>query len=103
MATIQEIGTQWGQLVSPVREAFLGACLVAAYQIVNEAPETENHANRLAWAQVILSGDDAAVLAKVLAMVRYALASNATFQADPRGTCVESGQFIVNSQVDILA
>lgn len=101
--SFQEIGEQWAECANPVRSCFLGACLIAAAAIKNEVPETANHVKRLAWADVILAGDDAAVLAKVIQHVRYALATNATFQADPRGVAVSSADYVVNSQIDILA
>lgn len=84
-------------------ERWLGACLVAAYAILNEAAETENHADRLVWANVMLGTDAAAVQAKVTAMMKYAIASNATLQADPVGASDNDIQFIVNSQINIMA
>lgn len=103
MATLAEIGNFWETQAGGQYQRWLGGCLKAAYDVANEAPETTNHAARLAWANVILDGDEAATRSKVTAMLKYAIASNATLQADPAGIDDNGILFIVASQLDTLA
>ena len=103
MATLSQIGNFWQVRAGYQYERWLGACLVAAYAIINEDPATSNHANRIAWANVMLGDDEAAVAAQVRAHVKYAIASNATLQGDPEGIDDSGIQFIVNSQIDTFA
>ena len=103
MATLSQIGNFWAVRAGYQYERWLGGCLVAAYNIINEDPETSNHANRLTWANVMLGDDEAAVGAQVRAHVKLAIASNATLQGDPEGIDDGGIQFIVNSQIDTLA
>jgi len=101
--TLASIGNFWATRSGSEYERWLGACLEASYQIKNEAPETENHAARLAWATVLLESSEAEITAKVQEMMRYAIASNATLQAET-STINDAGiQFIVASQINILA
>lgn len=103
MATLSAIGNFWETRAGQQYERWLGACLKSAYDVLNEDVGTTNHADRLVWANVILSGDDAATRAKVQAMMKYAIASNATIQADPDGASDNDILFVVASQLDILA
>jgi len=61
----------------------LGACLLKAGVILSEDPQTANHANRLIWANAILSQDQQAVFRRAREMKNYALATNADVQFDP--------------------
>ena len=81
----------------------LGACLVAASAIKTESAGTTNHTARLAWANVILLGTEADVLAKVYAHLRYAIGSNAGFQSTLDAATDSGIQTAVNAQIDILA
>lgn len=103
MATLSEIGNFWETRAGGQYERWLGACLKTAYDVLNESGATENHADRLVWANVILGGDEAATQAKVRAMMKYAISSNATLQANPTGAVDNDILFIVASQLDILA
>jgi hypothetical protein len=103
MATLSSIGNFWTTLAGTQYERWLGACLTSAYAVLNEAPETANHADRLVWANVMLGGDESATKAKVSAMMKYAIASNATIQTDPVGATDNDILFVVASQLDILA
>jgi hypothetical protein len=103
MATLADIGNFWATRAGAQYERWLGACLKAAYDVLNEDPGTENHADRLTWANVILGGDDAATAAKVYAHMKYAIASNATIQGNPDGASDNDIQFVVNSQLNTLA
>jgi hypothetical protein len=101
---LTNIADAWGSdETSVVFKRFLAACLVAASNVLNEAGNTPNHANRLIWANAMLSNDPASVNARVRQHVRHAAATNATFQADPVNIDDGSVQFIVNSQIDLFA
>jgi hypothetical protein len=101
--SLAEIGNFWTVKAGAQYERWLGACLKAAYDIKNESEQTENHANRLAWANVMLGGDEAAVSAAVKNHMKYGIASNATLQAQTDTIDDNGVQFIVNSQINILA
>jgi predicted transcriptional regulator len=88
---------------TPQYERWLGGCLQAAYNVLNEAEATENHANRLVWANSILTGSEDAVKAKVQAMMKYAIASNVTIQAAPTDCTDNDIAFVVAGQLNILA
>ena len=103
MATLAEIGNFWKTRGGRMAERFLGACLKAAYAIQNEAPETENHTKRLAWATVILTGAEGEVEAKAFGMMRYAIASNASLQTTLDGATDSDIEYIVASQINALA
>ena len=103
MATLSDIGNFWETRAGTQYERWLGACLKSAYDVLNESGATENHADRLVWANVILGGDEAATRAKVTAMMKYAIASNATIQANPTGASDNDILFVTASQLDILA
>ena len=102
MANYTSIGNLWYTIGAPVRDQWLGACLKTAFDVHNESPETSNHAKRLAWATVILTGAEAEVVAKVSAMVRYALVTNAAFQTNPAGCSDSDVAYIIASQLDAL-
>jgi hypothetical protein len=53
MATLVEIVSLWGSN-NDLAQRFMGGCIKAAWDVMNEAPETANHANRLALARKIL-------------------------------------------------
>ena len=103
MATLSDIGNFWETRAGQQYQRWLGACLKSAYDVLNEAPETENHADRLVWANVILGGDEAATRDKVQAMMKYAIASNATIQAEPTDCTDNDILYVVASQLNILA
>jgi hypothetical protein len=79
---------------------FTAACLVAARDIRAESDQTPNHQARLEWANVLFTGDIDTVRTRVRKVVRYAIASNSTFQAE--GVAIDDGgiQFIVNSSIE---
>lgn len=103
MATLSEIGNFWETRAGQQYQRWLGACLKSAYDVFNESGATENHADRLVWANVIMGGDEAATRAKVQAMMKYAIASNATIQASPTDCTDNDILYVVASQLDILA
>jgi hypothetical protein len=83
--------------------AFQGRCLVASWKaaqdIMAEAPQTADHARRLAWATNVLR-DTAAITPKQLAMQ---VLRNATIAANPVTASDNDLQFQVNSVVaDLL-
>ena len=93
----------WSGQSGTLKAKFVGACLVAASQIVAEAPETENHANRLTWANTVLLGSVGEVEALSMAHLRYGLATNATLQSAGDDATDNDVQFVVNSQINTLA
>lgn len=103
MVTLASIGNFWATRAGAQYERWLAACLTSAYQILNEAPETENHADRLVWANVMLGADESAVQSAVWRMMKYAIASNATIQANPDGAADNDILYVVASQVDLLS
>jgi len=100
---LSDLGNFWEVKSAQQYQRWLGACLVAAYAIVNEDGGTANHANRLIWANAILGGEAADVRSKVEAHMKYAIASNATLQASPTDIDDNGIQFIVNSQINTFA
>ena len=103
MATLSDIGNFWATRAGSQYERWLGGCLKMAYDVTNEDAGTANHADRLVWANVILGTDESAVASKVTQMMKYAIASNDTIQADPIGAADNDILFVVASQLDILA
>lgn len=100
---LADIYNCWAGQSGLLKAKFLGACLVASYAILNEDAGTANHANRLAWANAILTGTVADVEAKAMQHLRYAIASNATLQAAGEAATDNDVQFIVNSQINTFA
>jgi hypothetical protein len=84
MATHTDLGNAYSE---PENGAlfvkFIGACLLKAAAIRTESGATTNHANRLVWANAILSSDQTAVYARVRASKNYALATDANVQFSP--------------------
>jgi len=93
----------WAGQSGLLKAKFLGACLVAAYAIINEDGGTANHANRLTWANVVLNGTVADVEAEAMQHLRYAIASNATLQSVGDAATDSDVQYIVNSQINTFA
>lgn len=87
----------------PIFLRFQAACLIAARDVRAESDNTLNHANRLSWAVGMLTSDLGWVRARVYEHIRYAISSNGAFQT--AGVDIIDGdiQFIVNSQIDLLA
>lgn len=98
-----DIYNAWRGESGVLRKKFIGACLKAAFDILNENPGTGNHANRLIWAQSIVAGTVAEVEEKALQHLRYAAASNATIQSAGDDSTDNDVQYVVNSQIDIFA
>jgi hypothetical protein len=93
----------WSAEGGPLHCRFVAACLVAAKDVVEEAPETANHVNRLIWAGAVLNGDETTVRTKAKQVQRYAAASNATLQTVGEAATDNDVQYIVNSLIDTLA
>lgn len=81
-----------------LKERVGGACLKAAYDIVNEDPVTANHANRMIWAQEVLQN----FMTKANQMYLTVLA-NATIQASGTNSTDNDIQFVVNSLINQFA
>ena len=98
-----DIYNAWRGESGALKAKFVGACLKAAYDILNEDAGTANHANRVVWANVIVAGTMAEAEEKALQHLRYAVASNATIQAAGNDSADNDVQFVVNSQIDTFA
>lgn len=75
-----------------------GACLVASRDILNEAPATANHTNRIIWANVAKKNPKD--------MARRMLVSvldNASVAATVPAATDNDVQFVVNSLIDTFA
>jgi hypothetical protein len=70
----------------------------AAQDILNEDPETSNHANRLVWAKVAIVN----TIEKTYSMMWY-IASNATIAADPENATDNDIQYVVNGSINYFA
>jgi len=93
----------WAAQTGTLRAKFVAACLKAAYDIMNENAGTENHANRLIWANSVMLGSIAEVEALASQHLRYGMASNATLQSACEAATDNDVQYIVNSQINIFA
>lgn len=93
----------WAGQSGLLKAKFMGACLKAAYDILNEDAGTTNHANRVTWANVMLSGTVAEAESQAMQHLRYAIASNATLQSAGDAVTDNDVQYIVNSQIDTFA
>jgi len=90
MATLAEIGNAYAEPSDgALFRRFLGQCIESAGTIMAESVETPNHANRLIWANAILSDDQEAVYRRVRQMKNYALATNADVRYSPEN-CLDS-------------
>ena len=100
MATLEQIADLYagGNLFF---KRVVGACLSAAWDIVNEDAGTENHANRLIWAEDVLGG---VANAETRAKRIFGLVlSNATIQSSGDASTDNDIQFVVNSFINTVA
>lgn len=103
MATLLEIGVIYTTPdTDPLFSRFKAAVLIAARDIRAEEPNTTNHGPRVDWANVVFNGDDSQINPLVRRHLRYAIASNSTFQSSGDQIDDSGIQFIVNSQIDAL-
>jgi len=79
------------------RQAFVAA-LKSAADIRNEDAGTDNHANRMVWAQSVEQDPKAMVME-----MRYRIMENATIQAAPTEATDNDVQFVVSSLIDDFA
>jgi hypothetical protein len=68
------------------------ARIKAAWNVVNEAPETANHTARKAWAESVIADSKA-----TLGNEYIWFCSNATIQADPDGSTDDDVDYVVAS------
>jgi|JI9StandDraft_1071089.scaffolds.fasta_scaffold487394_2 hypothetical protein len=98
-----DIGQIYGEDgTSDLFKRFQAACLIAAKDIKTEDPQTALHEQRMAWADVILQSEPNQSTFRVLRHLRYAIATNAAFQAAGVAITDNDIQFIINSQVNVL-
>ena len=79
----------------------MGACMKAAWDIINEDAGTDNHANRLVWALDVVSGY-AAAEARAKTIFGLVL-SNATIQTSGDASTDNDIQFVVNGFINTVA
>lgn len=84
-----------------LRKQVTVACQKAATDILNEAPATENHAQRMQWARKVLRASGGTV-AEAERMI-WEVLTNASIQANPTGATDNDVQFVVNGLVDTFA
>jgi uncharacterized protein YgbK (DUF1537 family) len=75
-----------------------GACLMAATAIENEAPETQNHVNRMIWMASVRTNPKAMARTMLVAMLE-----NPTLAADVVNATDEAVQWVLNSLVNTFA
>jgi hypothetical protein len=100
MATLQEIYTL-AQGMNNLHARVASACLKASWAIRNESPETENHTERLAWANAILSSKQGMMDAATM-MFLYFL-SNTTIQTLGDQASDNDIEFVVSSFINVMA
>jgi len=84
-----------------LKKRILGACLQAAWDIRNEDAGTDNHANRLTWANAVLSGvDEARSCADDLVGLVW---SNPTIQTSLDESTDNDVQFVVDGFINTVA
>jgi hypothetical protein len=98
MATYTELYNLYAS-GSSLLARFEVACMVAAHNILNESAGTPNHANRVIWANAVL--EDSKAMSN--RMLRRAISSNATLQAQGEAISDNDVQYICNSFVDTFA
>lgn len=99
-----DIGNAWAaDDTTDLFKKFLGACLTAAKDIIAESAGTSNHANRMVWANAVMSANDPAVKERVRQIIRFGAATNATMQANPSALTDNDIQFIVNGSINTFA
>lgn len=97
MATPAEIVNLWRNC-HDLQDRFMGSLIQASWDVMNEAPETANHANRLAIALRVML-DPESINRKYFL---YFL-SNPTIQSSGVASTNNDIQFVVNSFYDIIA
>lgn len=78
-----------------LRQRFQAARVEAAWDVLNESEATENHVNRLAWAESILDDYNAHAQREYTRFL-----SNATIQSSGTASTDNDIQYVVNSQLD---
>lgn len=83
---------------SDFRKQVAGACFIAAMDIINESPSTNNHANRIIWANKTINNPKGAATAMLSSVL-----TNATIRATLPEPVDNDVQFVVNSFIDTYA
>src|SRR5262245_28462591 len=104
MATHAEIGAAYNEPeTGALFVRFTGACVKAAGAILTENVNTPNHANRLIWANGILSRDQSSVYTRVRAVKNHALGTNAAVQFSPTNVVDSDIDTAVQNALAVLA
>jgi hypothetical protein len=78
-------------------KAEVRACKLAG-DVLNEAPETANHANRIIWANAVLVNPTT----KIAEMKTHILL-NATIASNPNGATSNDVEFVISGLIDTFA
>ena len=70
----------------------------AAFDILNESPATENHAERVVWAKASMLNAEG-----VAEQMLWAIVQNATIQTEGLDSTDNDIQFVVNSNINYFA
>lgn len=98
MATYTELYGLYAN--SDLRNRVSVACLVAATTIINEAPATTNHSNRLVWAKKTFESPESVATPMLMAVLA---ANNTATVAQITGVSDAALQTLVNGQVNAFA
>lgn len=99
MASYRDLYNLW-QMGGELQARFEVACIIAAGQILNEDQLTPYHAERVAWANQVLKDDSGTMARK---MLRRAISNNASLQEMGQAVSDSDIQFIVNSNINLIA
>ena len=101
MATLNEIYNNiFSDSASELRNRCMASVLKSAAYVLIEAPETANHANRLAWARATLASE--ATLKAAAEKMYIGLASNATIQAAGNAASDNDIDWVVATLLDTV-
>lgn len=104
MATLTDLGNAYSEPDNgALMVKFIGGCLLKAAAIRTENANTPNHANRVIWANAVLSQDQTAVFARVRASKNYALATDANVQFSPANVTDSDIQTAIENGLAVLA
>jgi hypothetical protein len=99
MATLLELYNLYTERGGDIQARFEAAILKAAWNVLNEPPETPNHEKRAEWADRVLS-DPEQSKKNAVRFTRYALGWNTVLQDQGEKISDSDIEFIVAAQID---
>lgn len=100
MATLATIGNFYNVRSGALFERFLGGVLHQIVSILAEAPEIENHAARVVWANAQLAKTEDELTAEARVHFRVAIAGNAAIQASLDACSDGDIDYVVSTQIN---